>query len=59
MTAAVQAKEHDDIMFMMYPRIPFALIVTISISETITDTVKDVSGPHISPPSVMMISFGS
>ena len=37
MTAAVQAKEHDDTMFMMHPRIPFSLIVTISISETITD----------------------
>ena len=55
----MQAKEHVDIIFIMHPKTPFSLIVTISIIDTITDTIKEVIGPHIKPLSVIMISLGS
>ena len=38
---------------------PVSLMVNISISETVSATAKEVSGPNIRPPTAMMISLGS
>ena len=46
-------------MFMTHPMIPVSLMVIISVTATITDTVSEVMGPQISPPRVTMTSDGS
>ena len=46
-------------MFMMQPRRPVSLTVSISITATTADTVNAVMGPQISPPRVTTISDGS
>ena len=57
--AAGRAKEQVERMFITQPRMPVLLMVTISSSDTITETQRAAAGPHRMPPRAMMISFGS
>ena len=59
MSAAVQAKETVWTTFMIQPKMPVSLTVSISITATTADTVKAVIGPQISPPRVTTMSEGS
>ena len=57
--AAGRAKEQVERMFITQPRMPVLLMVTISSSDTITETQRAAAGPHRMPPRAMMISFGA
>ena len=43
----------------MQPTIPVSLMVTISSSETMPETMNAAIGPNRKPPMVMITSFGS
>ena len=58
-SAAVQAKEQEDTMFMTQPRMPVSLTENISRKDTITDTATEVIGPQSRPPNVITTSLGS
>lgn len=48
-----------DRLFITQPSGPVVLTVTISSSDTATDTPAAMPGPHNRPPSAMTMSFGS
>ena len=45
--------------FIIQPRTPFSLIVSISARETASVTASAASGPRTRPPAAMTASLGS
>ena len=55
--AAVQAKEPLEMTFIIQPRTPVSLIVSISARETVSVTASAASGPRTRPPAPAFLPF--